>query len=251
MPLLEDAGELPVGQAQAYLPGDGAGHAVDDMSVSLERLAGELASRPRALGSQGVAFAALQAGGAVDPRPGLGERLGLEVRLVPSEATAARCGALATPGARADAAVLDLGGGTVDVITGQGEVVAAGGGDLLTVVVAALLGASRSAAEWAKRGPCPAQLEAPQLLLTEDGGRVFLDTSGRPTWSGRWSRRARPGCSRSTGRARPPSGGPCGCGRRPWCSGRTWPARCARPVPGRPRRCWSAARPATTRPSRR
>jgi hypothetical protein len=174
---LDGAADLPVGQARAYLPGDGARHAADDVfAVSLERLAGELASRPRALGSQGVAFAALQAGDAVDPRPGLGERLGLEVRLVPSEATAARCGALATPGARGDAAVIDLGGGTVDVITGQGEVVAAGGGDLLTVVVAALLGASRSAAEWAKRGP-GGRLEAPQLLLTEDGGRVFLDTA--------------------------------------------------------------------------
>lgn len=177
---LDGAGDLPVGRARAYLPGDGVRHAVDDVfAVSLERLAGGLASRPRALGSRGVAFAALQAGAAVDPRPGLGERLGLEVRLVPSEGAAARAGALATPGARADAAVLDLGGGTVDVITGREEVAAAGGGDLLTLVVAALLATSRSAAEWAKRGPC-GRLEAPQLLLTEDGGRAFLDTAAGP-----------------------------------------------------------------------
>ena len=96
--------------------------------------------------------------------------------LAPSEGAAARSGALATPGARTDAAVLDLGGGTVDVISGREELVAAGGGDLLTAVVAALLATSRSAAEWAKRGPC-SRLEGPQLLLTEDGGRVFLDTA--------------------------------------------------------------------------
>jgi hypothetical protein len=174
---LDGAGGLPVGQARAYLPGEGLRQAVDDIfAVSLERLAGELASRLRSLGSLGVAFAALQAGDHVDPRPGLEQRLGLEVRLAPSEGTAARSGALATPGARADAAVLDLGGGTIDVITGCDEVVAAGGGDLLTVIVAALLATSRSAAEWAKRGPSR-RLEAPQLMMTEDGGRVFLDTA--------------------------------------------------------------------------
>jgi hypothetical protein len=174
---LDGASDLPVGQARAYLPSGGVRQAVEDIfAVSLERLAGELASRPRSLGSQGVAFAALQAGDPVDPRPGLEQRLGLEVRLAPSEGTAARSGALATPGAQADAAVLDLGGGTIDVITSREEVVAAGGGDLLTVIVAALLAISRSAAEWAKRGPSR-RLEAPQLMMTEDGGRVFLDTA--------------------------------------------------------------------------
>ena len=177
---LDGAADLPVGQARAYLLGDGARHPVDDLfAVSLPRLAGETAGRPRSLRSEGIAFAALQAGGAVDPRPGLEDRLGIEVLIAPSEATAARAGALVTPGARADAAVLDLGGGTVDVICGPGEVVAAGGGDLLTLVVAALLGASRSAAEWAKRGPCR-RVEAPQLLLAEDGGREFLDTAASP-----------------------------------------------------------------------
>lgn len=172
---LDGASDLPVGQARAYLPGEGVRQAVDDIfAVSLVRLAGELASRPRSLGSRGVAFAALRAGDPVDPRPGLEQRLDLEVRLVPSEGTAARSGALATPGARADAAVLDLGGGTIDVITGCEEVVAAGDGNLLTVIVAALLDTSRSAAEWAKRGPSR-RLEAPQLMMTEDGTRVFLD----------------------------------------------------------------------------
>ena len=174
---LDSASDLPVGQARVYVLGDGVRHAVDDIfAVSLERLGAELSSRPRSLGSRGVAYAALRAGDRVDPRPGLEQRLGIEVRLVPSEGTAARSGALATPGVRADAIVLDLGGGTIDVITGREEVVAAGGGDLLTVIVAALLGTSRSAAEWAKRGPSR-RLEAPQLLMTEDGGRVFLDTA--------------------------------------------------------------------------
>jgi len=45
-------------------------------------------------------------------------------------------------------------------------VVAAGGGDLLTMVVAALLGTSRSAAEWAKRGP-GGSLKAPVLVSAQ------------------------------------------------------------------------------------
>src|SRR6202035_2696013 len=80
--------------------------------------------------------------------------LGCPVRCVLSEPAAARLGACTTPGARADAVVVDVGAGTIDVIAPDGEVVAAGAGELLTVAVAETLGVSRAAADWVKRGPC-------------------------------------------------------------------------------------------------
>jgi hypothetical protein len=101
------------------------------------------------------------------------------VTTVDSEALAARHGALSTPGATEDTVVVDLGGGTVDTVgTGRG-VVAAGGGELLTVSVAALTGISTAAAEHVKRGPA-SRVEAPQVLLAEDGARTFLDRPAAP-----------------------------------------------------------------------
>ena len=55
---------------------------------------------------------------------------------------AGRAGAMSTPGAAPDTVVLDLGAGTVDAVSGDAAVVAAGGGELLTVSVAALTGAT-------------------------------------------------------------------------------------------------------------
>ena len=109
----------------------------------------------------------------------------------PSEATAARAGALATPGARADAAVLDLGGGTVDVITGCDEVVGRGRRRPADLVVAALLGASRSAAEWAKRGPCRPGGGA--AAAADRGRRPGVPGHGGLPRPGRQPRRAGPG----------------------------------------------------------
>ncbi|MGI5156392.1 diol dehydratase reactivase ATPase-like domain-containing protein [Microbispora sp. CA-102843] len=101
------------------------------------------------------------------------------VRRAPSEASAARAGALTTPGADGNSLVVDLGGGTVDVVGPPGEVVAAGAGDLLTAAVAAVLGIPRGAADWVKRGPC-VRIETPHVALGEDGSRVFLDSPAPP-----------------------------------------------------------------------
>ncbi|MEU6413996.1 diol dehydratase reactivase ATPase-like domain-containing protein [Microbispora sp. NPDC046933] len=101
------------------------------------------------------------------------------VRRAPSEAAAARAGALTTPGADRNSLVVDLGGGTVDVVGPPGEVVAAGAGDLLTAAVATVLGIPRGAADWVKRGPC-VRLETPHVSLGEDGSRVFLDSPAPP-----------------------------------------------------------------------
>ena len=103
----------------------------------------------------------------------LAEALGVPVILAPSEAAAARRGALTTPGAPADALVVDLGGGTTDVVGVANETVLAGGGDLLTAAVALGLDLTRGAAEWAKRGPA-VRVETPQLVAQEDGDKSFL-----------------------------------------------------------------------------
>jgi hypothetical protein len=110
----------------------------------------------------------------------LSELLGRPVRCLLTEPGAARLGALTTPGARPDAAVVDVGAGTIDVIAPGAEVVAAGAGELLTAAVAETLGISRAAAEWVKRGPC-LRVDGGWRFEAEDGGRGFLDrpASGR------------------------------------------------------------------------
>ncbi|MGQ7357472.1 diol dehydratase reactivase ATPase-like domain-containing protein, partial [Streptococcus suis] len=58
---------------------------------------------------------------------------GRPVLTVAHESDAARAGALSTPGAAPDAVVVDIGGGTADVVLRQGEArVLAGAGDLVT-----------------------------------------------------------------------------------------------------------------------
>ena len=103
----------------------------------------------------------------------LGGLLDVPVRCPVSEPTAARLGALTTPGARGDAVVVDLGAGTIDVIGAESDVVAAGAGELLTVAVAETLGISRAAADWVKRGPC-LRVDGGQRFEAEDGSRGFL-----------------------------------------------------------------------------
>jgi len=178
-------GALPVGAVTAYAaPGSGPS-AVDDLfAADLAAVADTVVARVGAQRSRAVALAVLSGDRpATDPSAALADRLGIEVRCAPSEAGAARAGALTTPGASLDAVVVDVGGGTVDVVTSEGHVVAAGAGELLTVGVAGLTGATAAAAEWVKRGPA-ARVETPQLLLGEDGERIFLDRPAGPEMIG-------------------------------------------------------------------
>ncbi|HKT03765.1 MAG TPA: diol dehydratase reactivase ATPase-like domain-containing protein [Rugosimonospora sp.] len=148
---------------------------VDDLyTVDLGALADGVLARAGSLRSRAVVLAELRADGVADPAPALADLLGRPVRTAPSEAGAARIGGLSTPGAELDAAVVDLGGGTIDVVTGDGSVVVAGAGELLTVAAAGLLGTTRAAAEWAKRGPAY-RVEGARILLGEDGSRTFLE----------------------------------------------------------------------------
>ncbi len=173
-----------VGEASGYaLPdrGDPSADAraedVDDLfAVDLVAVAEAVHSRTGSTAGRPVGLAALRTQDAlVDPAPALERLLGVPVTTAPSEAAAARVGALTTPGAGPAAVVVDLGGGTVDAVTAERAVVAAGAGELLTSSVAALAGCTTAAAEWVKRGPA-ARAEAPQVLLGEDGVRSFLDT---------------------------------------------------------------------------
>jgi hypothetical protein len=69
---------------------------------------------------------------------------------------------------------VDLGAGTIDVITPDAEVVAAGAGELLTAAIAETLGVSRAAAEWVKRGPS-VRVDGAHRFEAEDGTRGFFD----------------------------------------------------------------------------
>lgn len=100
---------------------------------------------------------------------------GVPVEVAESESFAARIGATSTPGVGAGAAILDIGGGTIDLIS-EIELSAAGAGELLTAAVAFALGTSRGAADWIKRGPAQ-RLESPQVLLSEDGSKAFVAES--------------------------------------------------------------------------
>ena len=100
---------------------------------------------------------------------------GVPVVVAESESFAARIGAKSTPGVSSEAAILDIGGGTIDLIS-EIELSAAGAGELLTAAVAFALDTSRGAADWIKRGPAQ-RLESPQVLLSEDGTKAFASDS--------------------------------------------------------------------------
>ena len=110
------------------------------------------------------------------PETTLAEATGRAVRVLPSEAEAAALGALTTPGAPGDAAVCDMGGGTVDLVWGDQRLTAAGAGELLTVSVARALGLRSRRAEYVKRF-ASLRVEAPHVVHYEDGSRGFAETS--------------------------------------------------------------------------
>jgi hypothetical protein len=110
----------------------------------------------------------------------LARALGVPVTRVDSEAAAARVGALTTPGITPEVVVVDVGGGTVDVVSDGSRIVLPGAGQLLTAATATALDISRSAAEYAKRAEAVTAVTV-QIIEDEHGRRQFLDTpvSGR------------------------------------------------------------------------
>ncbi|OMC37248.1 diol dehydratase reactivase [Mycobacterium sp. GA-1841] len=112
----------------------------------------------------------------------LAAALGVAVTRIDSEAAAACVGALTTPGVSAGVVVVDVGGGTVDVVAEGARVVLPGAGQMLTTATASALDISRSAAEYAKRAEAVTAVTV-QLVEDEHGRRQFLDKpiSGRCT----------------------------------------------------------------------
>jgi Diol dehydratase reactivase ATPase-like domain len=180
---MADGERLLLRSACAHLPGWPVGAVrafgeteVDDLfAVDLAAAADAATARQ---GSTGRALLVASLSRAVGPQASspadlLGELLAVPVRSPASEPAAARRGALTTPGARPQAVVVDLGAGTIDVISAESDVVAAGAGDLLTAAVAETLGIPRAAADWVKRGPC-LRVDGGQRFEAEDGSRGFL-----------------------------------------------------------------------------
>jgi hypothetical protein len=163
----------PVGTVRALGTADGRTELDDLFALDLAEVADAATARRGSLGSAAL-VASLRRLASADHTAVLADLLGIPVHSTATEPAAARLGALTTPGARPDAAVVDLGAGTVDVIAVHGEVVAAGAGDLLTTAVAETLGIPRAAADWVKRGPC-VRVDGGQRFEAEDGSRGFLD----------------------------------------------------------------------------
>jgi hypothetical protein len=100
------------------------------------------------------------------------------VSTIKSEAAAALLGARTTPGITRNAIILDIGGGTIDLV-GDNGISAAGAGELLSAAVAQVLEVPRGAADWIKRGPAQ-RVESPQVLLSEDGSYNFTSDAELP-----------------------------------------------------------------------
>ena len=161
----------PVGAVRAFGETE-----VDDLfAVDLAAAADAATARQGSTGRALLVASLSRAAGpqALSPADLLGDLLAVPVRSPASEPAAARRGALTTPGARPQAVVVDLGAGTIDVISAESDVVAAGAGDLLTAAVAETLGIPRAAADWVKRGPC-LRVDGGQRFEAEDGSRGFL-----------------------------------------------------------------------------
>jgi hypothetical protein len=165
----------PVGTVRAFGTTGGETEVDDLFAVDLAAAADAATARRGSTGRALLVASLSRAAGPRAPSPAdlLGDLLAVPVRSPASEPAAARRGALTTPGARPQAVVVDLGAGTIDVISAQSDVVAAGAGDLLTAAVAETLGIPRAAADWVKRGPC-LRVDGGQRFEAEDGSRGFL-----------------------------------------------------------------------------
>jgi hypothetical protein len=122
--------------------------------------------------SSRLALASLSDATAV-PQDGLDMVFEVPVTVATSESEAASLGARTTPGLPHEALILDIGGGTIDLIGEDGGVSAAGAGELLSVAVAEVLDVPKGAADWIKRGPAQ-RLDSAQVMLSENGSYDFV-----------------------------------------------------------------------------
>lgn len=123
--------------------------------------------------AESVPLALLASAAPIDDVPAaLADLVGRPVVLGSSEARAAWVGAHATPGLPAEVVVVDIGAGTLDVMTDHDSVAVAGAGDLITAGVALSLDIPTAVAEMAKMNPA-VRVETPHLVAREDGVREF------------------------------------------------------------------------------
>ena len=160
-------------------------HRVDDFfAVDVYATSAPFARPVATLRPGTVAAAMLSADPAVDVADALQGDVEIPVETTVSETDAARVGALTTPGASRDSVVVDMGGGTMDVIAAEVSHVLAGCGQLVTATVASALGIPNALAEWVKRAPST-KIETSHVAITEDGRRTFLDGPARADTIGR------------------------------------------------------------------
>lgn len=177
--VLDSRPAVPQANEHAWLS-DLRAQADDVWTVDLREVVNIPGWRADAVASTSMVVASLQGTSGDNLHvDGLSRRWDGEVRVLSSEVAAGRVGALTTPGASADAVVLDLGGGTLDMSSDIAHATVAGCGEMLTVAVADVLEISRGASEWVKRGPAR-RIDGPQLAIEEDGGRHFLDPPAPP-----------------------------------------------------------------------
>jgi hypothetical protein len=147
------------------------------------RLAGHHSNR--------IALASLSEA-ACDPPGDLSSIFETPVKIVNSESEAALIGARATPGLPKEAVVLDIGGGTIDLVGEDRDISVAGAGELLTTAVAEILGVPRGAADWIKKGPAQ-RVDSAQVLLSESGSYNFVSKEDAATISTKLSMLVTPG----------------------------------------------------------
>jgi hypothetical protein len=102
------------------------------------------------------------------------------VTVANSESEAASIGARTTPGLPGEALILDIGGGTIDLVGEVCGISAAGAGELLSAAVAEVLDVPKGAADWIKRGPAQ-RVDSAQVLLSENGSYDFVSENDKPT----------------------------------------------------------------------
>jgi hypothetical protein len=158
------------------------GEWADSWSVSIDDLAAPTSLR-RAGSDRLVATSRLAYTGQPQAQvEAFADACSVPVEVVGDEPSAAALGARTTPGCDARALVVDLGGGTVDLIADQAAT-AAGSGELLTTCVGALASISRGTAEWVKRAPA-VRFETPHVMTTESSTREFAPPNSPATLAG-------------------------------------------------------------------
>lgn len=137
------------------------------------RLAGHHSSRI-ALASLSDAFS--------EPLGNLSSIFEVPIKIATSESEAALIGVRTTPGLPKEAVVLDIGGGTIDLVGEDQNISVAGAGELLSAAVAEVLGVPRGAADWIKRGAAQ-RVDSAQVLLSENGSYDFVSKEDTATMS--------------------------------------------------------------------